>query len=255
MKKYLEELHKLKLFHLRDVSALTGSEGAAKSLLRSYKKQQYVCQIRRDLYAVTDLASKICSATKFEIASKITSTSYISYHTAFEYHGLAHQVFFELYISSEKKFNNFYFDGITYLHCNSRISTGIFSPVTDSQVMVTDLERTVIDCIDRIDRCGGLEELVMCLSLIPYMNEEKLYQYLNQYDKQFLYQKAGFILSYYQKEMKLSDSFFKLCRENIGNSTRYLTDPADSKGYFHTWKLCAPENIMNYLEQGGNEIV
>ncbi|MDR0988136.1 MAG: hypothetical protein LBM06_01555, partial [Prevotellaceae bacterium] len=58
--------------------------------------------------------------------------------------------------------------------CESRLSTGILNPTGNPLVKVTDLERTVIDCLDYIDRAGGLEELVACLTLITYLKEDKL---------------------------------------------------------------------------------
>jgi hypothetical protein len=100
-----------------------------------------------------------------------------------------------------------------------------------------------------------LEELVVCFSLITYLKEEQVLTYLETYRKQFLFQKTGFILSYFQKEMKLSDNFFKECQQRIGKSVRYLTDANESNTYYKEWKLYAPENILSYLEQGGNEYV
>ncbi|MDR2888186.1 MAG: hypothetical protein LBV26_09385, partial [Bacteroidales bacterium] len=150
---------------------------------------------------------------------------------------------------------NFEYEGISYTYCQSGISHGVVNPPMDSMVKVTDLERTVVDCIDSINRSGGLEELVACFSLITYLKEEQLLTYLEAYQKQFLFQKTGFILSYFQKEMKLSDNFFKECRQRIGKSVRYLTDANESNTYHKEWKLYAPENILSYLEQGGNEYV
>jgi len=253
--KYIEELHRLKIFHKKDVVALTKDENAAKEILRRYKKQSLISQVRRDLYVVTDLANKLSLATKFEIAGHITPSSYLSYHAALEYYGLAHQIFYELYISSEETFNNFDYEGISYTFCQSKSDVGVLNPMTDSLVRITDLERTILDCIDRIDLSGGLEELVECFAIITYVNESKLLDYLSRFDKQVLYQKTGFILSYFQKEMKLSDAFFDLCKSKIGKSTRYLTDKQESNIYFKEWKLCAPENILSFLEQGGNEYV
>jgi predicted transcriptional regulator of viral defense system len=255
MKKYLEELHQLRIFHKKDVLSLTKDDNAAKELLRRYKKMGLVSQIRRDLYSANDLANKATLATKFEIASQITPSAYLSYHAALEYYGLANQVFYELYVSSEERFNNFEYEGISYTYCQSGISLGVVNPPMDSMVKVTDLERTIVDCIDSIGRSGGLEELVMCFSLITYLKEEQLLTYLDAYQKQFLFQKAGFILSYFQKEMKLSDDFFKECRQKIGKSIRYLSDTDESNIYHKEWKLYAPENILSYLEQGGNEYV
>jgi hypothetical protein len=75
MKKYLEDFHRMKLFRLEDVVQIVGNKKSAKDLLRNYKKQQLICQIRRDLYTVTDLATKQAIATKFEIGSNITPLS------------------------------------------------------------------------------------------------------------------------------------------------------------------------------------
>jgi predicted transcriptional regulator of viral defense system len=253
--KYIEELHGLKIFHKKDVVELTKDANTAKEILRRYKKQGLISQVRRDLYVVTDLASKASLASKYEIAGHITSSSYLSHHAALEYHGLANQVFYELYISSKETFNNFDYEGISYTFCQSVSETGVVTPLTDSLIRVTDLERTMLDCINRIDLSGGLEELIECLAIITYVDENRLSDYLNHFDKQVLYQKAGFILSYFQKEMKLSDAFFEQCKSKIGKSTRYLTDTRESDTYFKEWRLCAPQNILSFLEQGGNERV
>jgi predicted transcriptional regulator of viral defense system len=255
MKSYLEEFHNRKLFRFKEIATLIGNENTAKDLLHNYKKKKLLCQIRRDLYAVTDLATKECAATKFEIGSNITSSSYISYHTALEYHGIAHQQFYDLYVSSEGRFTNFKFNEINYLHCASPIKSGVYSPNLDSLIKVTDIERTMIDCIDRIDRAGGLEELIHSISLTTYLNEDKLKQYTDEFSKVFLYQKVGFILSYFQQQAQISDHFILHCKKHIGKSVRYLTTREESRLFFKEWNLCAPENILSYLEQGGDEIV
>jgi predicted transcriptional regulator of viral defense system len=255
MKYYIEEFHNRKLFRFEDIVTLIGNENTAKDLLYNYRKQKLICPIRRNLYAATDIATKKCIATKFELGSNINASSYISYHSALEYHGIAHQLFYDLYVSSESRFNNFEFDGINYMYCESKIKPGVYTPNLDSLVKVTDLEQTVIDCIDRIDRAGGLEELIHCISLITYLNQGKLIQYLDGYAKAFLYQKLGFILSYFLQQTKISDTFIVHCKKNIGKSVRYLTTREESYVFFKEWNLCAPENILSYLEQGGEEIV
>ena len=253
--KYIEDLHKLKIFRKKNVAALTKDENAAKEILRRYKKQGWISQVRRDLYVATDLANKTSLATKFEIASRITPSSCLAYHAALEYHGLAHQVFHELYVSSKEIFNSFDYDGITYTFCQSKLETGVVNPVTDTLIRVTDLERTILDCINRMDLSGGLEELVQCFAVVTFVNENRLLDYLHYFNKQILYQKAGFVLCYFQKEMKLSDDFFETCESKIGKSTRYLTDIQLSNTYFKEWRICAPENILSFLEQGENEYV
>ncbi len=255
MKQYLEELHKLRIFRLKDVETFVGNVNSAKDLLQNYKKQRLICQVRRDLYVVTDLASKVSLANKFEIAGKITPTSYLSYQSALEFHGLAHQVFYDLWVSSSNRFNSFEFEGIRFQYCESKSLSGVTNANSSPFIRVTNLERTVVDCIDKIERCGGLEELIQSISLIPYLDQELLLNYLQEFNKQFLYQKVGFILEYFKQEMKLSDNFFSICKHKSGKSTRYLTDRIESTHYFKEWKLCAPTNILSVLEQGGENYV
>lgn len=255
MKQYLEELHKLRIFRLKDVETLVGNLNSAKDLLQNYKKQRLICQVRRNLYVVTDLASKVSLANKFEIAGKISPTSYLSYQSALEFHGLAHQVFYDLWVSSSKRFNSFEFEGIRFQYCESKSLSGVMNANSSPFIRVTNLERTVIDCIDKIERCGGLEELIQSISLISYLDQELLLNYLQEFNKQFLYQKVGFILEYFKQEMKLSDNFFSICKHKSGKSTRYLTDRIESIHYFKEWRLCAPTNILSVLEQGGENYV
>lgn len=255
MAKYLSELHTKKLFNLEDITSLTDNINTGKDLLLNYKKQNLIVQIRRNLYSVTDLATKATVANKFEIGSHVSDSAYISYHSALEYHGIAHQVFFTLYISSETRFNDFEFEDMQYLYCKSNISEGIETPPMNSLIRVTNIERTVIDCLDRIDRAGGLEELIHCLSMINYLDEKKLISYLNLYNKAFLFKKAGFILKNFQANMKLSDEFISLCHQIGAPHVKYLTEPAESDTFHKDWNIYAPKNILSYLEQGNNELI
>jgi len=255
MQEYIEKLHALKIFELKDVVSLTGKMRSAQELLRNYTKKAWVIQIRRNLYAVTDLATKTIMANKFEIGSHVSPSSYISYHSALDYHGLAHQQFFTMHVSSESRFNNFGFEDIRYLYCKSNIAEGIDVPLLNTKVRVTDPERTVIDCLDRIDRAGGLEELVHCLAMINYLNEDKLLYYLDLYKKAFLYKKAGFVLSKFQKRLRLSENFVSICHNKGANHVKRLTDKQESNIFHKKWNIYAPMNILSFLEQGNNELV
>jgi len=251
MKDYLHKLHGVKLFTLQDVAALTGNESTAKSLLASGTSDATICHIRTNLYGVTDLATGQCVSNKFEIASNISETSCVAYHSAMEYHGLGQQLFNEMSVISTSTFRTFDFEGITYVRRQPKITEGVIVPVMNSKVRVTDLERTIVDCIDRIKYAGGLEELLNNFTSVAYIDETKLKTYLDAYAKASLYQKAGFLLSMYKKRWRLSANFFRHCKAHIGKSTRYLTDVADNTEYVSEWRLCVPENMPNLKEQGG----
>lgn len=251
MKDYMRKLHGMKLFSLKDVATLTGNESTVKSLLASGVRNGTLCRIKPNLYAVTDLATGQCAANKYEIASNISDTACVAYHSAMEYHGLGHQLFNEMSVISASTFRTFEFEGITYVRRQPKITKGVIVPVMNSKVRVTDLERTIIDCIDRIKYAGGLEELLNNFTSVAYIDEAKLKVYLDAYGKASLYQKAGFLLSMYKKQWRLSAGFFNHCKAHIGKSTRYLTDVADNIDYVSEWRLCVPETMSNIMEQGG----
>ena len=255
MSQYIEKLHSLKLFNLKDVAALTGTTRSAQELLRNYTQKGIVVQIRRNLYSVTDLATKATMTTKFEIGSHVSESSYVSYHSALEYHGIAHQQFFNLHVSSDSRFNDFDFENVHYIYCKSNISEGVENPFMDSKVKVSNLERTIIDCLDRLDRAGGLEEFIHSLSMLTYLDENKLLEYLNAYKKVFLYKKAGFVLGFFKKDLKLSIDFIDFCHQKGSAHVKYLTDLQESDTFYKEWNIYAPKNILSFLEQGTNEFV
>ena len=67
-----------------------------------------------------------------------------------------------------------------------------------------------------------MEELLLCIGMIPYLDSRKLADYLSAYDTIFLYKKAGYILEHYRDALKLPDAFFDACRNKITKSKRSL---------------------------------
>lgn len=242
--KYYEKLLDMKCFSLHEIQELVGGNcNTAKSLLRSYIQRGYVEQVRKNLYVTVSLESGAPVATPYQIAGKITPTSYVSHRSAFIYYGYANQVSYEINVSSSSKFNSFEFDGLEYSCIASRISEGI---IEENQVRIADRERSVIDYINDFDRIGGLEELLKGLEMMTYLSEEKLLRYLQLYNKAILYQKAGYILEHFRKSLKLSDEFFEVCQREKGKSVRYFSSsiPQNNFIYNSRWGLMVPEDLL-----------
>lgn len=248
--KHYSDLLAMGCFTREKLTALTGNYNTAGTLLKSYLRKGYVQRIKRNLYVAVNLADDEPVVSKYHIAGAITETAYVSHHAAFEYYGCANQVSYQVDVSSETPFASFDFGGNTYAYFASRIKDGIV--VRPDGVRVTDIERTMLDGINDFEKVMGLEELLRCLALIPSANEQKLLGYLNSYDKQVLYQKAGYILRHFQRNFRLSERFFAECAARIGKSTRYLT--AKENGVYDSdWRLVVPENLMSITTKGVDE--
>lgn len=246
------ELLQYPVFSMNEVNALYSSERTARVALGKLLKENLVFKIRNGLYTCVSGENGGSVANRFQIASAITPSSYVSHHTAFEYYGIADQVFYEVYVGSETRFHDFEFDGYTYHYVKAQMKEGILSPDFGGGVKVTDKERTIADSIKDLNLIAGLEEVLSCVASVNSIDENKMLKYLAGYDSAFLYQKAGFIFSEYQTELDISDDFLKICKDRSGNSNRYLTNGISEPGYSGEWKLVYPKNIKR-MKNGGIE--
>lgn len=251
--KYYEDFLKLGCFTFEEAAGIVGLEATAKSLLQQYTKKGYVAKIKKGLYVAVNLLDREPVANKFIIASKLTGTSVVSHHSAFEFYGYTNQVSYKMTVTSESKFNAFDFNGFHYIRLTPSVSCGITEHPAGE--CVTDIERTVLDCINDFEKDMGFEELVQCISAIPLLNEKKLLTYLEEYNKCFLYQKTGFIMEHFKSDFDISDVFLKICKTKSGNSSRYLMKEIgrDSMEFNNYWHLTIPQNLWRNTVGGGDE--
>jgi predicted transcriptional regulator of viral defense system len=250
--RYYADLLKLRCFTKADVAALTGNATAAGLLLTQYRRRGYVDQIRRDLWVVLGLEDRQPVASRYRIATAINPAAYVSHHSAFEYHGYATQVSYEVCATSAIRFTPFDYDSVSYRWFAPRVDDGVEH--RPDGVFVTDLERTALDSINDMEKVGGLEELLSSLEMLAYLDPAKLSSYLACYGKQVLYQKTGYLLSQFNQTLRLPESFFAECEAHVSKSVRYLDQdlPNADKTYDRRWQLIVPRHLTTVLTQGVN---
>ena len=251
--KYYEEFLKMGCFSLEEAITVTGLETTAKSLLQQYTKKGYVAKIKKGLYAAVNLLDGEPVSNKFVIASKISETAVVSHHSAFEFYGYTNQVSYDMTVTSESRFNPFDFNGFHYVRLQPSVSCGVVKHYTGE--CVTDIERTVLDCINDFEKDMGFEELIQCISAIPLLNERKLLDYLEKYNKCFLYQKTGFIMERFKTDFDISNDFFEICKAKSGSSSRYLIKgiSKENMDFNNYWHLTIPKNLWRNTVGGGDE--
>lgn len=207
-----------------------------------------IMQVRKGLYVVLDITGEPLT-TKFEVASKISEDAFVCYHSALEYYGVANQVFNTITVGSKSRFNTFSFEGVEYLRKQPKSLHGVIY-ITTAGVRITTLERTVVDCIDKIDLAGGIEELLAALEQVRLLDERKLLEILRAYDCVFLYQKVGYILQYYKEKFDFSDDFFAQCKSRLTNQVKYFLGDEFDVVYNAEWRLMAPQNLLLRVNGG-----
>lgn len=248
MNLYYELLNK-PTFTVQDVNEYYHNRSSAYSALERLLADKMIVKIRNNLYTCISGETGSPVANRFQIASTINADSFVSNHTAMEYYGTSDQVFYDVYVGSKCKFKEFSFDGYTYRFIHSKIDVGVESPVFSGGIRISDRERTVVDSIKNMERISGAEEVIDNIASMSFLNEEKLLKYLSLYDNQFLYQKTGFILSYYRDTLGLSETFFKECKSHIKFSKRYFTKDSVSGSYDKQWNVVFNANV--FLQKNG----
>ena len=180
------ELLKKPVFCMEDVNVFYGNIESARSAIKRMMKEGMVAKIRNNMYTCISGETNAPVANRFQIASKITPTSYVSHHTALEYYGITDQIYYDVYVSSETSFRDFTFAGYTYRYVASKTMEGVEKPALSGGVAVTNIERTVIDCIKDMDKISGIEEVAINIECVGSMREKRLLKYLELFQNQFL---------------------------------------------------------------------
>ena len=97
------ELLKTPVFTVKDVNKYYDNMDSARSAIKRLMKEGMVAKIRNNMYTCISGETGAPVANRFQIASKITPTSYVSHHTAMEYYGITDQVYYDVYVASGVK--------------------------------------------------------------------------------------------------------------------------------------------------------
>ena len=249
--KYYQELSKHPTFTLEMASEIMGSKINAPKYLYNMSNKGCINKIRKNLYTCVDLATGEDLATRFIIASNITGNSFISYHTAFEFYGFYNQLFYDVQICSISRFTDFEYDGFLY-KCLPVNNTCQVNEI--QEVRVASVERTIIDSINMLGKVMDVEELIKCMDLVHIINEKNLIEMLSLYDKDILYRKAGYILSFYREEYGLSESFFEFCRSHSNTKNKGMLSRNEIRKleYIPEWGIYGFRNLRDVTSKGGN---
>lgn len=244
MKLYLEMLKK-PVFTIEDAMTVCANSGTAKNHLVKLVSDGYVSRIRKNLYTCISPETGFPVADRYQIASAITKDSFVSHHSALEYYGVTDQVFYEVYVSSTTKFQDFEFDGYTFKCILIKDTSEVECPRFSNGVRVSSVERAVIESIKDMDKVSGAEEVIAAIEAFPLLHEDKMLKRLERYANQFLYQKTGFVMERFKERFNLSEAFFECCKEKAGMSKRYFSNDMKCKNWNKEWQLMVPENLFN----------
>ena len=228
------------LFTFEDVLSTGLTEKGALSLLASLKSKGVIVRLRKGLYATISPITKGPYASRYEIGCAIHAGGVIGYLSALNYYGLSHQANQEVTVITSLRYSEEDVEGATYRFVCDDVERDVSALFGNAPLRVCSVERAVVDCLDRPDLCGGMEEIWNCLRGLRYLDETKVVFNLEAKNTKFLYKKVGFVLQMLGVK-GLHSTFFDLCRQRMSNRRDDLRDyPSESGRSSSEWNLTYP---------------
>lgn len=137
------------------------------------------------------------------------SEYYVAYYSAAHVHGITEQMPFKTMVAVLKQMRPISVGNICLNFVNLKRSRFFgYEEVrySDAILNVSDLEKTIVDCVDRQDLCGGIAEVVRTLVNAVdtgRFNWERLVSYVKKFGSHALGQRLGFVIEYLEKSRKI----------------------------------------------------
>jgi predicted transcriptional regulator of viral defense system len=229
---------------------------AQEALLAYHHKIGRVVRIRRGLYAVIPPGADTDSypVDPFLVAAKLTPDAVLSHHTALEFHGKAYSVYTHFTYSAFRppaplKFRNHVFRGTKFPNALVRagkVHTGVLTAErAGMNLRVANLERTLVDVLDRPDLSGSWEEIWRSLESVEFFDLDKVVEYALQLGNATTGAKVGFFLEQHRELLMVEEFHLKALHDMRPKQPHYLDRSKRKFGRLVSeWNLVVPREVL-----------
>jgi len=152
------------------------------------------------------------------IGTFLAKDSAVAYWSALNLHGLTEQFPNKVFIQTLQLKKEVEFAGINYqfIKIQSNKRTGVvFNGYGNYKYPITDIEKTIVDCFDLPQYCGGFAELIRAFYNAK-LNARKLIEYCNAVNNIAVIKRLGLLAALFEK--KNLNSFVKFARSKVNRS-------------------------------------
>ncbi|MDR1993656.1 MAG: transcriptional regulator [Nitrososphaerota archaeon] len=214
-----------------------------KNLLDWLVRKKWLLKIKNGTYLITPLDAGEKGAANytlhsFVIASVLVEPYYIAYGSALNYHGLTDQPPPTVYVATTKHRNS-----KTILNTKFRFVT--ISPnkmfgteettVENRKIKISSIEKTLIDCLDHPEHCGGIEEIAKALFFTKNeIDQTKLVDFAQKLGNKTVIKRLGYL----SEIMELEKTFDLLSHFPLSAGYSLLDCSVKKRGpIVERWKL------------------
>lgn len=239
---------------------LGGDRNTARKFLSALIIKGWLKSLERGKYLIVPLeagTSREWSEEAFVIASHLANPYAISYWSALNYWGLTEQITQTVFVSTTRRKFKLETEALGVSYRFIKLSERKFFGFTgiwfgDKQIQITDKEKTIVDCLDHPEYCGGMVEASKGFvnGIEAGINLETLTAYAKRLGNSTIFKRLGYLSEILDLPVK---DFADKWRERIGAGYS-LFDPGKgvSQGrYYSKWNLrlnVSEDELINWRE-------
>ena len=165
----------------------------------------------------------------------------LSYHSALEYYGVAHNVGFVCRFRSDVMKSPFSFRGIDYEPHGPVASVKVKEMRGGSEGRrVTTREQTLVDCLEKPSLAGGVEELLRGVSAFSYLDLCELLELVESSSASTV-SRVGWLLEEKAEDWHVEEDLLSRLESRLGRGPYRLGHPRTGKsGWSARWRLLLP---------------
>lgn len=167
-------------------------------------RKKWLGKLKNGLYILAPLeagetGADAHTAHPFLIASYLTFPYYIGYWTALNHHGLTETVPPAIYVATTKALHDKFILNRKYVMVmlNTSKFFGLEEVrVEDRDVTISNVEKTLADCLDHPEHCGGVGEIARAFATGASLNAERLLRYARKMKNRTILKRLGFLAEF-----------------------------------------------------------
>lgn len=241
-----------------DIIALLRSEQTGRKVIRNLLRKGWLARLTGGRYLLLPPergAESLGENNPLAVAAAVVADSYIGWWSAAAFHGFTTQMPATVFVAVKKQTKARIVEDteIRFVTIPARKFFGARAyDVYGRSVTISDLEKTVIDCIDRPDIAGGPAELTRIVhAAMTEIDQHKLLDTALQTKSTSMLQRLGFLTDLVERP--LSDDLRAGLRDSIPKSTRSVFGRQDRRGgdvgYVKDWGLFVRARARDLLSE------
>jgi predicted transcriptional regulator of viral defense system len=242
------------LFTLDELRKRYGKHTHSDSILNMLHRLKHQGRVRQLTKGVYGGALAAVPVNRYRVPTALRNDAAIALHSAIEWHGVANQTFQTVYYFSARARKDVVFENVTYHRAAPPVALArahkerFQTQQTSQGFLVTNRERSLVDCLLFLEYSGGVEELDKSLAMFPSFDFDAALEYLELLRKPWLYSRLGFLLDRHADKLFFRDAERDKFLRHLPPGVAYLGNKRPGNRWVPAWKVMVPETLAPFVE-------